>query len=92
MAYKDRIKEMIYTSSEGNQFTLKYSELSRTGGRKAPITEFPGQDQGAVQDLGATTPTFPINCFIDGENYDQTADAFWLALHESGPGVLSHPR
>lgn len=92
MSYLDRLRNFVYTSPSGQEFTLNFDSLSRTGGKKAPVTEFPGQNQGAVQDLGNITPTFPVSCYISGADYDLEADRFWEALHESGPGRLDHPR
>ena len=92
MSYNDRLRELKYTPPSGTEFILQFSGLNRTGGKKAPVSEFPGQNQGAVQDLGNVTPTFPISCYITGVDYDLEADRFWEALHESGPGVLEHPR
>lgn len=92
MSYIDRIRDFIYTSPSGQEFKLLFDSLNRTGGKKAPVTEFPGQNQGAVQDLGNITPTFPVSCYISGADYDLEADRFWEALHEDGPGRLDHPR
>ena len=92
MSYQDRLRELQYESPSGQSFTLQFSDLSRTGGKKAPVTEFPGQNQGAVQDLGNVTPTFPVSCWISGADYDLEADRFYNAVHETGPGNLSHPR
>jgi len=92
MSYNDRLRELKYTAPSGAEFIAQFSALNRTGGKKAPVSEFPGQNQGAVQDLGNITPTFPINCYISGVDYDLEADRFWEALHESGPGTLEHPR
>ena len=92
MSYQDRLRELKYTSPSGQTFTLQFDDLSRTGGKKSPVTEFPNQNQGSVQDLGNVTPTFPISCYISGADYDLEADRFYNAVHETGPGDLSHPR
>lgn len=92
MSYLDRLRQMRYTSPSGQEFVLLFDELERTGGKKAPVTEFPGQDQGAVQDLGEETGSFPVTCYVAGANYDQEADRFWDALSETGAAVLQHPR
>jgi len=76
----------------GKEFTPRFTEATRERGKKAPVNEFPNQNQGGVQDLGQTTPRYPVNCYIDGADYDLTADRFWQALNESGPGQLQHPR
>ena len=90
--YTDRLREFKYIAPSGKTYILQFDSLSRTGGKKAPVSEFPGQNQGAVQDLGNVTPTFPQECFITGPDYDVTADSFWEALHETGPGRIFHPR
>jgi len=92
MSYQDRLRELRYTSPSGQSFTLQFDGLSRTGGKKAPVTEFPNQNQGSVQDLGNVTPTFPITGYFSGADYDLEADRFYDAVHETGPGNLSHPR
>ncbi len=92
MSYLDRLRDLRYTAPSGAEFTAHFVQVSRAGGKKAPVTEFPGQNQGAVQDLGATTPILPISCYIDGDDYDITADQFWVALFEKGTGFLHHPR
>lgn len=92
MSYNDRLRQMKYIAPSGSEFILLFDSLSRTGGKKAPVSEFPGQNQGAVQDLGNVTPTFPVECYITGQDYDTEADRLWEALHESGPGTLEHPR
>jgi prophage DNA circulation protein len=92
VSYQDRLQELVYTSPSGKSFTLRFIEVERVRGKKAPVSEFPNQDQGGVQDLGQTTPRYPVNCYIDGADYDLTADRFWAALNESGPGELQHPR
>lgn len=90
--YTDRLREFKYIAPSGKTYILQFDSLSRTGGKKAPVSEFPSQNQGAVQDLGNLTPTFPVSCYITGADYDTIADSFWEALHETGPGKLFHPR
>jgi prophage DNA circulation protein len=92
MSWKDRLRTLEYESPSGEQFTLAFDDLSREVGKKAPVTEFPNQNAGAVQDLGQSTKRYPITAYISGRDYDTEADRFWSALNESGPGVLRHPR
>lgn len=92
MSYLDRLGLLGYTSPSGAEFLLNFDSLSRTNSRKAPVSEFPNQNQGAVQDLGQNTPRFPIECYISGADYDTEADRFHDALYERGPGILEHPR
>jgi prophage DNA circulation protein len=92
MSYEDRLRTAIYSSPSGAIFTLQFDGVERSGGKKAPIHEFPQQDVSDVQDLGNTTERFPMTVYFTGDNYDQQADAFWTALSEKGPGSLQHPR
>jgi prophage DNA circulation protein len=88
----DRLRTFRYLSPSGIEFTLEFDELTRTGGKKAPVAEYPSQDEGSVQDLGEITQTFPVTCYISGPDYDLTADRFNDALQEPGIGILKHPR
>ena len=88
----DRLRTMKYISPSGLEFILQFEDLERSGGKKAPVSEYPGQNQAGVQDLGNLTPTYPISCYITGQDYDTEADRFFDALHETGPGKLIHPR
>lgn len=92
MSWRERLRECVYIAPSGASFTLQFDDLTREVGKKAPVTEFPGQNQGAVQDLGQATTRYPFLVYISGVNYDVTADRFWDALNESGPGELQHPR
>jgi prophage DNA circulation protein len=92
VSYIDRLSEMRYTSPSGKSFSLLFDDVTREGGKKVPVVEFPGQDQGAVQDLGELTVTIPVTCYIAGPDYDIEADRFWDALAEPGAGELDHPR
>lgn len=92
MSYLDRLQDLKYTSPSGKSFTLFFDELSRSGGKKVVVVEFPGQDTGAVQELGELTPTFSITCYLTGPDYDTEADRFNDALREPGAGQLQHPR
>lgn len=97
MSYQDRLQTLEYVSPKGNSFELEYdSTLTRSRTKKLSVTEFPGQNFASVQDLGLENWAISITCFIQGENYDQKADAFLDALledsNENGPGLLTHPR
>lgn len=97
MSYQDRLQTLEYVSPKGNSFELEYDEtLTRSRAKKLSVTEFPGQSRASVQDLGVENWAISITCFIQGENYDQKADAFADALledsRENGPGLLTHPR
>jgi prophage DNA circulation protein len=93
MSWNDRIQSMLYQAPQsGGQFELLFDDVSRTGGKKAPVNELPGQDQAIIQELGILTPRYPVTGYFSGPDYDQVADRFWNALDETGPATLKHPR
>ena len=92
MSYIERLRTLNYTSPSGQAFTLHFDDLRRSGGKKAPVTETPGHDTPIVQDLGESSLTYPVVCYVSGDDYDQEADRFWDALSEPGEGTLHHPR
>ena len=92
MSYLDRLSTLRYTSPSGQEFALAFDGLRRDGGKKVPVTETPGHDTPIVQDLGEAALTYPVVCYIHGDDYDAEADRFWAALEEPGAGTLHHPR
>lgn len=92
MSHLDRLRDGRYTSPSGKEFTFDFTELSRSASKKHAIHELPQQDLALVQDVGQTALRFPIKAHIFGPDYDVTADAFFAALGERGPGTLKHPR
>lgn len=92
MSYLDRLRICTYTSPSGVQFTPHFDEVSRSGSKKAPITELPQLDLPDVQDLGQGAERFAMRLYFDGSDYDITADNFHDAIIEKGLATLSHPR
>lgn len=92
MSYLDRLRPGRYTSPSGRAFDFLFDDVSRQGGKKASVLEIPEASGAIVQDLGTTATRFDFALYFSGKDYDQTADAFFQALEEPGPGVLSHPR
>lgn len=95
MSYEDRLQTLQYVSPDGDSFeaVLEYdADFTRSNTKKLAVTEFVLQNIARVQDLGVSNLNIPITCFIQGENYDQAADAFYEALFQKGAGVLTHPR
>lgn len=90
--YTERLRELKYISPSGQRFYLAFDEVSEESGKKAPVSEFPDQNQGVVQDLGEQTLVYQITCYIHGNDYDLESDRFRKALTEKGPGILQHPR
>ena len=92
MSYLDRLRTCRYQAPSKTEYELKFSELARSGEKKAAIHELPQQNTPEVQDLGNKAQRFVLQAFIDGPDYDWTADAFVVGLSEKGPGILTHPR
>jgi len=92
MPYLDRLRPARYRSPNGTDFEFQFRDLARAGGKKAAVHELPQQDLPEVQDLGQAATHFVIEASFQGPDYDLTADAFWDALAEPGPGTLRHPR
>ncbi|ARB06257.1 hypothetical protein SppYZU01_20 [Shewanella phage SppYZU01] len=91
MAWNDRIREAAYTSPSGARTVFGYEDVSRSVEKKTTGFEFPDADGTYVQDLGHSGRRYPLRVIFWGENYDQEADAFELALLERGTGRLEHP-
>ena len=92
MSYLDRLRACHYITPSGNGFELQFTELSRSGAKKAAVHEFPQSDTPEIQDLGNTGQRFPLTAVFDGPDYDLAADSFVEGLSEKGPGKLHHPR
>lgn len=90
--WEDRLKKLRYRSPKGKSFTILYEDLTRSGGKRLAINEFPDQDLPYIEDLGESTVTFPISFYFYGDNYDTESDRFFKALGERGAGTLFHPR
>lgn len=92
MSYLDRLRPGRYRSPSGAEFEFEFQDLQRSGGKKAPVHEFPQQDEPEIQDLGNTAVRFVLDIIFTGADYDVVADPFWTALNERGPAILLHPR
>jgi hypothetical protein len=92
VSYLDRLRACHYITPSGNGFELQFTELSRSGAKKAAVHEFPQSDTPEIQDLGNTGQRFPLTAVFDGPDYDLAADSFVEGLSEKGPGKLHHPR
>ena len=91
MAWTDRLQSPAYTSPSGQRFEFLYEDVSMEVEKKTTSFTFPEKDGAFIQDLGRAGRRFPFTIFFSGADYDQTADAFALALEERGAGKLEHP-
>jgi hypothetical protein len=92
MSYLDRLRVCTYTSPSGVRFQPSFDNVSRSGDKKAPVTELPQTDVPNVQDLGQGAIRFSMRLYFTGADYDTTSDNFFNALGEKGLAQLSHPR
>jgi prophage DNA circulation protein len=92
LSHLDRLRVGKYTAPSGAVFQFNFDDLGRQGGKKTDVSEIPQSDFAKVQDLGAKATQFRLELYFTGPDYDKTADAFWAALGEHGPGRLQHPR
>lgn len=91
MAWQDRIQTAAYTSPSGTRFEFDFENVSVEVDKKTTVFTFPEKDGAFIQDLGRAGRRFPFVVFFSGEDYDQEADSFLLALEEKGAGKLEHP-
>lgn len=91
MSWKTAIQEVKYISPEGNEFTWQYEGVSIEVDKKTTEFQFAERNGVYVQDKGVAGRKFPFTLFFVGDDYNQTADEFMLALEEQGIGKLEHP-
>jgi prophage DNA circulation protein len=91
MSWEDRIQTAAYTAPSGSRFEFIYENVSVEVDKKTTTYTFPEKDGAFIQDLGRAGRRFPFTLFFSGEDYDQLADLFLLALEEKGAGKLEHP-
>ncbi len=91
MSWEDRIQVAAYTAPSGNRFEFIYENVSVEVDKKTTTYTFPEKDGAYIQDLGRAGRRYPFTLFFSGEDYDQLADPFLLALEEKGAGKLEHP-
>ncbi len=91
MAWQDRLREAAYTSPSGARLTFLYAQTSEEFDQKGGPSDFAGANGTYVQLLGVTGRRYPMRIILNGENYDQDAATWMVALSERGEGVLEHP-
>jgi hypothetical protein len=90
-SWKDRLREAAYTSPKGTRIKFAYEEVSRETSKRGTAFEFPGVNNGYVQQNGYGSRRYPLRCFFWGKDNDRIATAFESALLEDGLGKLEHP-
>ncbi len=76
-------------SFRGVQFNV--GDHTAGGGRRVASHEYPYRDEGWAEDLGRSSRTWTIRCFVIGQDWASQRDALVTALEQSGAGTLIHP-
>ena len=95
MPWNERIREAAYTPpsgiTSGKRFVFNYENVRKLVDKKTTGFNFPDAEGTFVQDMGHSGRRYPLRIFFWGDDYDIEANAFELALLESGTGKLEHP-
>lgn len=62
-----------------------------SGGRRTVVTEFPGRDEAAAEDLGRRSRRWSVEAVVIGAEYMQARDAVVDVLEKAGPHRFTHP-
>jgi len=68
-----------------------YEQISRVGGRRIAVHEYPFADAPHAEDMGLKANEFTIHAYFIGRDYDQQATAFEQQLDKKGQGELILP-
>jgi len=90
-SWANRIKDGAYTSPGGTRIKFDFEDLTREVTKRTTVFEFPGVNDGYVQQNGYGARRYPMVCFFSGKDCDRIATAFESALLEDGIGKLEHP-
>jgi len=60
-------------------------------GQRLVVTDLPGADEPAVEDLGAKADGYKLTAYFIGAQYDRQRNKFLLLLGQTGAGWLTHP-
>jgi len=88
MAWRDRLQQ---GSFRGVPFHTESNTY--TGGRRQVVHEFPGKEQGFIEDNGRRDGSHAMQLYVIGNDYDLARDSLQQALESKvGAGTLIHPR
>lgn len=91
MAWQDRLRDAAYISPSKKRYAFSFEVVSSEIDKKTASFDFVGVDGTYVQDNGHSGRRYPMQCIFWGDNHDQEAATFELALLERGTGRLEHP-
>jgi prophage DNA circulation protein len=92
MPAQDRLQEtIVLTSPEGSEFEAKWVGNERSNQKKLGLFDYPGIAGTISQDLNVKSIQYPLTIYFDDEDYDLTANEFFLACGETGIWQVQHP-
>ncbi len=80
-----------YRQGSFRAVAFRTAEHELSGGRRAPIFEYPDRDDPSSEDLGRRARQYRLELFVGGGDYFAERDALIDALETKGPGKLIHP-
>src|SRR5690242_6521153 len=89
--WRTRLKPAAYKSPSGTRIKFDFEEVSRSTSKRGTLFEFPGVNNGYVQQNGYGSRRYPMRCYFTGKDHDSIATAFEVALLEDGLGKLETP-
>ena len=92
MSWQDRLRESIkLVSPDGNIFEPNWIGNSATMEKKIGLFDYPKVKGTLTQDLGVTSPIYPLTLYFEGADNDIESAAFFRALKETGTWEVTHP-
>lgn len=86
MNWTDRLQTASFRG-----MAFHHEQISRSGGRRVALHEYPFTDDPYPEDMGLKANEFTINAYFIGSNYDLLATAFEQQLDKKGQGELILP-
>ncbi len=73
------------------QISFQVKALTDQGGKALVVHEYPYRSGGAIEDMGCTVRTIPVQAVFWGHNYAFEVQRLIQALEQPGAGELIHP-
>lgn len=91
MSYKERQKQVAWTSPSGVAFNLKINDINTTFRHSGQLIDLFSEKGDMFFDAGITGRIIPLSIIFFGDNHDLDSDKFESALREIGEGTLQLP-
>jgi len=88
----DRTLDLLtLTSPGGDVFKAKYRGSERSRRKKLGVFSYPNVDGDEFQDLGSSSPEYPLTFYFTGVDHDLEQQRFFDATIQAGPWQVQHP-